>query len=173
MLCVESGKLMSQIQDDSVLDILVMSVEELLKHYAAGERDFSEIDLMGKSLIAINLSGANLYRAKLYETNLSGASLNGVNLHGAALSRSDLSNADLTNTDLTNADLSEACLSNTRFSGCKFHGTDLMNATWSGDLINVDFSGAKHFFFGLGLQEVTFCNVTLPNGRVVNGTIEK
>lgn len=47
-----------------------MDVNELLKRYAAGERDFKGINLIGSSLSGINLSRANLREASLSEADL-------------------------------------------------------------------------------------------------------
>jgi uncharacterized protein YjbI with pentapeptide repeats len=52
-----------------------ISAEELLKRYAAGERDFSGIKLGNADFREINLSGAYLRGI-----NLSGADLRGINL---------------------------------------------------------------------------------------------
>lgn len=42
-----------------------MTAEELLAAYAAGERDFSRVDLFGAYLYNANLHGANLFGANL------------------------------------------------------------------------------------------------------------
>lgn len=52
-----------------------MDAGELLKRYAAGERDFRDANLRGVSLIGANLSKANMRGASLSVDNLSGASL--------------------------------------------------------------------------------------------------
>ena len=57
-----------------------MNAQELLKRYAAGERDFSNADLQGvvcteEVLRGIILRGANLERANFGWANLEGADL--------------------------------------------------------------------------------------------------
>ncbi|MEH1966314.1 pentapeptide repeat-containing protein [Nostoc sp.] len=42
----------------------------MLKRYAAGERDFSEINLIGLNLSGLNLSEINLTGAELGKSNL-------------------------------------------------------------------------------------------------------
>ena len=146
-----------------ILEVRVMTTEELLERYAAGERDFSGVDLRG-----VNLSGANLYGVMLYDADLRGANLGGANLNGTKLSSADLRNADLSNTNL-----SESNLCGAKLVGCNFRGTDLTNAGWCGDLTNVDLSGAENFFTGEDFMEVTFCNTTLPDGRIANGPVDE
>lgn len=58
-----------------------MTAEELLERYAAGESDFSRVDLRkgrlsGSVLRDINLSGANLSDSDLSKSTLEEASLN-------------------------------------------------------------------------------------------------
>ena len=78
-----------------------ITVEELLRRYAAGERDFVDICVPdGSDLSGVDLRGANFMGAKLgkaYETtNLSGANLSGTNLRYAWLISSNLRGIDLT-----------------------------------------------------------------------------
>lgn len=47
-----------------VLEVVVMTAEELLEHYAAGERDFSGVDLRGADLSRADLSRADLSGAE-------------------------------------------------------------------------------------------------------------
>ncbi|MDZ8140998.1 MAG: pentapeptide repeat-containing protein [Nostoc sp. DedQUE04] len=69
-----------------------MDAEELLQRYAAGERDFSGVDLEGANLVRANLSeanlrGANLARTSLREANLAYIFLEDANLEGAISER--------------------------------------------------------------------------------------
>ncbi|MEG4350762.1 pentapeptide repeat-containing protein [Microcoleus sp. LAD1_D3] len=90
-----------------------LAVEELYRRYAAGERDFPEVDLSRANLnvagvgdirhlqpgqnewSGINLSGANLTRAKMSHVNLSAANLSRANLDSATLSGTILTAANL------------------------------------------------------------------------------
>jgi uncharacterized protein YjbI with pentapeptide repeats len=99
-----------------------MTAEELLRRYAAGERNFAgarlsnsclrEADLRNCDLRGADLSGADLRRTDLrgvklngyrnnegiwIYSNLSNANLSGANLEYAILNAANLSDADLTN----------------------------------------------------------------------------
>ncbi len=115
-----------------------MTREELLAAYAAGQRDFTKVNLSEANLTGVNLTEADLTGADLYGVNLTGADLSGadlygVNLTGADLSRADLSGADLYGVNLTGADL----------SGADLTGADLSRA----DLSRADLTGAIGFRF--------------------------
>ncbi|PPT07019.1 pentapeptide repeat family protein [Geitlerinema sp. FC II] len=109
----------------------IRSPEELLRRYAAGEREFeqvrlSEADLHNAILHGIDLSeailnDANLSRADLRGADfswadLSGANLCGADLRGAIFTRADLTDANLTHANLLKADLSLADLENADLS---------------------------------------------------------
>lgn len=71
-----------------------MNASELLSRYAAGERNFGNVDLRGVNLNNVNLSGVNLN-----EANFSGASLQGINLGSAILSRATFRGAKLSDAE--------------------------------------------------------------------------
>jgi uncharacterized protein YjbI with pentapeptide repeats len=74
--------LIEQTRDSAKNSSLVnnMDAEELLQRYAAGERDFSGVDL----------SGVNLNIGKLDKYDPSRNNLSGINLSGANLTRADM-----------------------------------------------------------------------------------
>ncbi len=85
-----------------------LSAEELLKRYAAGERQFPDVilregNLTGASLRSIVLSGSDLRGAKFRNANLIEADLERANLRGADLRGADLRGANLTQTELEEA----------------------------------------------------------------------
>ncbi len=92
-----------------------MAADEVLRRYAAGERDFRGVNLRDEILTWADLSG----------TNLNWANLSRVNLTAADLSRADLAWANLKAANLSGADLSNAHLS----------GADLSGANWSGAIM--------------------------------------
>jgi uncharacterized protein YjbI with pentapeptide repeats len=177
-----------------VLEIEVMTAEELLRRYEAGERDFSGVDLYGITLEEvelpdIRLNGANLYGVTLSDVDLrsadlsnailegsqlrgvdlSGANLSGCRLSDSAMEYVDLSNANLTDarlyeTGLANVDLTNACLFGSMF-GDNF---SLVEA----NLTNVNLSIARiHIPLGVNnprLRGAIFCNTTMPDGSVYN-----
>lgn len=165
-----------------------MTVEELLRRYAAGERDFSGVDLRGANLsgvhrrfdvgayaepyrqgITSDLSGINLSGADLTEANLRGVNLAGANLSNANLTRANLNYSNLTNTDLSGANLTEALLECAELDGTNMRGANLLNAQIGvTDAFSPDLTGAKNIktvdFTGIPMQW------TLEDGTVIDTT---
>ena len=89
----------------------VVDTEELLRRYAAGERDFSGIQLTSShdnsrsiknaDLRHINLRGAILSCIRIDNTDLRGADLRGTQMVRSRLTQVDLSEADLRFASLT------------------------------------------------------------------------
>ena len=92
-----------------------MDREELLRRYAAGERDFSKTSLRGifldkTDLRNINLSGADLSGADFSGVNLSGADLSGANLRGARLCEVIFAEVNLSGANLKGADFNSGII---------------------------------------------------------------
>lgn len=102
-----------------------MGVEELLKRYSAGQRDFSNIDLTKANLRAAQLPGVNFRGGKLTKAILCEANLTKANLSGCDLSDADLRGAILVKVNLNRANLSRALLFKANFSGAKLFGANL------------------------------------------------
>ena len=85
-----------------------MKAEELLRRYAAGERDFDKLNLTSlgslreECLVDVNFRHANLTGANLIGANLIGANLTGANLTGADLTQAELIETNFNGADLTN-----------------------------------------------------------------------
>ncbi|MEH1997491.1 MAG: pentapeptide repeat-containing protein [Nostoc sp.] len=98
-----------------------MTAEELLERYAAGERDFSGVNLEG-----VNLSG----------TELRGIILRGANLRQANLRDSDLSGCWEKPNPMVLTDLREANCCEVDFSGTTLEVVDFSNAILTGANFN-------------------------------------
>ncbi|MEA5452859.1 pentapeptide repeat-containing protein [Leptolyngbya sp. CCNP1308] len=108
-------------------------VEDIVRRYQAGERDFRGIQLSGfKILKYINLSGADLREANLSSVDLTSANLRSANLEGANLSDSDLYHANLSGANLNRARLSSARLVQANLAGATLVDSDLKGANLSG-----------------------------------------
>lgn len=92
-----------------------MYAKELLSRYAAGQRDFRNLNFIGANLRNVNLSGAdlsgsNFAKANLSNSNLSRANLTDAVLTGAKLVKTNLTQANLQNVDLSDVDLDQAMI---------------------------------------------------------------
>ncbi len=87
------------------------NVKELLSRYAAGQRDFRNLNLMAANMRNLNLSGINLSGTNLTKANLSGTNLSRTDLSNTVLTGTNLTNANLTQANLTNVDLKDVDLS--------------------------------------------------------------
>lgn len=127
----DSIRYTSQAPTSTTIDMLLncgfqkMTADEVLTRYAAGERNFREVNLTDEILSWADLRGADL----------SGADLSGANLNWANLSRANLTAADLSRADLAWANLKAANLSRANLSGADFSGADLSQAKWSGAIM--------------------------------------
>ncbi|MBZ8178973.1 MAG: pentapeptide repeat-containing protein [Oscillatoria sp. PMC 1051.18] len=148
-----------------------MNVTELGGKYAAGVRDFANVNLSEANLSGINLSGANLSEANLNVVNLSGANLSGANLEraklnvarlsGINLSRAKLNQAvlnvaNLIRADLGEAELIEAALIRAELIRAELSGANLRNANLNG----VDLREAT-----LRYANLSGCNLSEANLR--------
>lgn len=133
-------------QGASFAFLIRLSTDELIKRYAAGERNFVNANLRCALLETRNLSEANLSWSKLSWANLSEANLSTANLTAADLSEANLSQANLRQTclvgtnltkanlsmaDLRGANLSRACLSETNLTHADLRGANLSKADLS------------------------------------------
>lgn len=120
--------------------LIRLSVDELMKRYASGDRQFVNANLRGARLDELNLS----------EANLSWAKLTAASLRGATLKRASLCKADLREANLSRANLGFADLSGANLTGATLNGTNLFAA----DLRRTDLAGA------------VLTGAKLPSGRV-------
>jgi hypothetical protein len=151
-----------------------MNVEELLKRYAAGERDFNGlkddvdlsranlqgVDLSGANLSCVNLSGANLSQVNLSQCDLSDTDFTGANLSQANLFAANLNNAYCDEANLNSANLSQANLENAQLTGANFYQANLRNANLSSAYLeSADFRNAD--LRGVNLEDSHYNSSTL------------
>jgi uncharacterized protein YjbI with pentapeptide repeats len=148
----------------------IMDREELLRRYAAGERDFSGVSLRGLDFSDCNLSGINLSNADLSETEWDGANLSRANLSSAILQSSGLNNANLSRANLTRARLQDSAfigadLTDASVEGTQFGGEPCLDGA---NLTGVDLSKASiHLPGGIDNPRIAgaiLCDTTLPDG---------
>lgn len=155
----------SSIDSRTQLDAKPRLVWELVTQ-GGRNRDLSEADLSGATLIRVNLAGANLSRANLKGANLieaylSDADLRGANLDGAYLSDANLTRANLRGLDWEGAELRGADLSQADLSGANLTGADLGWTKLEGaDLTGADLSGASLRQSGLSRANLRGATVT-------------
>lgn len=169
-----------------------MNVEQLLRRYADGERDFTGVEIVEfrlRHLTEINLSGADFRYANLQKLvrytegiklDFSGANLRGLNLEYAHFEHANFQKADLSYTDmwcaaLHAADLSDADLSGAKLHEAIFYKVNLSRANFSGahlldthfdyaDLTEANFSYARKVNFGNAYLQDTI----MPDGSLGN-----
>jgi DNA-binding XRE family transcriptional regulator len=167
---------------NSLVEDGVLSAEDLLERYAAGERDFSGIYLirlkfgkkfpMGVDLSGINLSGSNLSESDLRKVNLSGANLSGADLSNCWIKKANLSEANLSGADLSNCLIENANLSGANLSGANLKNTQMTESNLSGadltsaNLVYTILTGAN--LTNANLTDAHFTYVIGSNGRIIN-----
>src|SRR5487761_1945948 len=109
---------------------LQMQTQELLAHYAAGQRDFHEASLVNAALSGERLSGIDLRFAALNEVDFTDAELWGADLRHARLDGADLRGADLRRADLRGARLCGAMLCGTNLEGAILDSADVSDVCW-------------------------------------------
>ena len=135
----------------------IITPAELLKRYAAGERNFAGITLNNR-----DRSSVEIFReADLSEAQLQHASLHGVDLAGAKLIGAQLNVADLIRTDLTSADLTGADLSNAYLDKANLTNAILLNA-------NLGSEDNDELAY---LDTAIFRNTTMPDGSIRNDSV--
>ena len=125
-------------------------VEEILKRYADGEREFLYVDLSGGDLSSVDFGERSLRgviynkKIKFSNANLSNAFMHKVNLQGANLERANLFRANLLQANLSQANLRETNLIGADLSGADLRGADLRGAkVGSADRLLVKLTGAN------------------------------
>jgi uncharacterized protein YjbI with pentapeptide repeats len=151
-----------------------ITVASLLAKYAEGQRDFPNVQLIGREgdrlqgqdLSNINLNGAVIEKLDLKQVILRNANLNGIiliraDLRGADLSRSSLIGANLTASNLVEVNLAQANLLRANLTQTKLGSANLQSA----EMMRINLSEAD-----LNAANLTDTNLTLANLRKANFT---
>ena len=135
-------------------------VEEILKRYADGEREFLYVDLSGADLSSVDFGERSL-RGVIYNKKIkfSNANLSSANLRNAFMQFVNLNNANLNNANLERTLLEGANLKGANLKGANLCSTNLAGA----DLTNADLSGAT---WGFNPKDAIFNNTILPDGTI-------
>ena len=151
-----------------------ITVANLLAKYAEGQRDFANVQLIGKEgdrlqgqdLSNINLNGAVIEKLDLKQVIFRNANLNGItliraDLRGADLSRASLIGANLTASNLVEVNLALANLLRANLAQTKLGSVNLQSA----EMMRVNLSEAD-----LNSANLIDTNLTLANLRKANFT---
>ncbi len=129
-----------------------MDVEELYCRYAAGERDFSGVDLTRADLNIAKLKYSEHLKPGLND-------LSGINLCSANLTRANLSLVNLCGANLRSANLTLAELSCTILTAANMQKAILECAQVGCHLIDVDLREANLFCTGFAYAKLTRVNL--------------
>jgi uncharacterized protein YjbI with pentapeptide repeats len=149
-----------------------MNAETLLKQYAAGDREFSELNVAGQTLSGAILSGSKFLRANFSNAILNGTGLQQSQLHGARLEGAKLNKAQLQQAQLQQANLSRADLTFSNLVGANLVGANLSTAV----LQRADLSGAnltRANLTGADLTEAKLIHCQLTRANLSNAELRR
>ena len=148
-----------------------MTAEELLRRYAAGERDFTGVDLSEARLSFKNLSNiilrdAYLGYAIMDDTNLSHADLSGANMEGISLGEACLKGANLTGAILIDAVFGQTYFRDANLSYVDLTGADLSESSFNNaNLSHADLTAASEFYIER-FKGAIFHETVMPDGSI-------
>lgn len=108
------------------------------------------------------LNNKDFTGADMSESLLKGINLSNSKLVGAWFTHSRMHDANLEGADLSNALMDYAELIGANLKGAKLDGAQMIFA----DLTDADLTGAS--IEGTQLRGVTYCNTTMPDGKINN-----
>ncbi len=148
-----------------------MTAEELLRRYAAGERDFTGVDLSESKLSFANLRNIILKDAYLGyvvmdDTDLSFADLSGANMEGISLGESILQGANLTGAILIDAVFGQTFLGDANLSYADLTGANLSESSFDNvNLSHADLTAATGFYIEM-FKDAIFDETVMPDGSI-------
>jgi uncharacterized protein YjbI with pentapeptide repeats len=151
------------------MELRVMTAEELLERYAAGERAFNGLDIEASDeLIGANLAGINLSGSILAEMILDGVDFSDANLRNAHFGQTDLNGVNLQRADLSGAKLGFASLDNADLTDARLIGANLKSTS----MVGVNFTRSNLSGAEIGdnpyFVDSIFNNTVMPNGDISN-----
>jgi uncharacterized protein YjbI with pentapeptide repeats len=157
-------------QGDSTALLALLSTDELLRRYAAGDRNFANANLRCAVLCEQNLSQCNLSYVKLNFANLSGINLSEVDLTSADLSDASMSGANLSQASLYRTLLIRANLSQANLRGANLFKASLNDANlYQADLTEANLSFAD--LRGAILDEAALSGANLTGAKLTQGQL--
>jgi uncharacterized protein YjbI with pentapeptide repeats len=157
-------------QGDSTALLALLGTDELLRRYAAGDRNFANANLRCAVLCEENLTRCNFSYVKLNFANLSG-----INLTEADLTSADLSDASLSGANLSQAALYRTLLTRANISEANLRGANLFKASLNdANLTQADLTGANLSFADLRgaiLDEATLSGANLTGAKLTQGQL--
>jgi len=100
-----------------------MTTDEFFTLYAAGERDFSLVDLSDFNANGRDIRNCKFLGAYLFWADLRNADLRNCDFRGAQLYGCQLLGADFRNCDIRVVDLDAVDITGVTFTGATLHGT--------------------------------------------------
>ncbi|WP_414621953.1 pentapeptide repeat-containing protein [Calothrix sp. CCY 0018] len=150
-----------------------MTFKEFLQRYAAGERDFSEINLEGSGFIGTDFRLANPERdyftcAELEDTNFSNA-----NLSKVCFERIEIRNCNFTGANLQEASLAEAAIFDSNLKEANLDGFSMIEAVIEGcNMEGVSLRNAELGDSGIGGSNLPNANLEGRHGEISVGDID-
>jgi uncharacterized protein YjbI with pentapeptide repeats len=171
-------------------EVMLMTPEELLERYKAGERNFAGIRfretiancLTGVDLSDIDLSGAYLRMVRFSEVNLTRAKMVGAYLPNACFGMANLFKVDLTGATLwgtqwQTVSLREANLTDANLTGAIMNAVDVTYAIFDRsnltqvNLTKLEFCGNIPEMYEIQASNAILWQTTLPDGTFEVGPI--
>ena len=107
-----------------------MTAEELLRRYAAGERDFVGIKLKNIDLRSIDLSGSNFTNARITNVIFNGVNLSKAILIGTQIDSTNFILNTIEGANLSQSDMFGVFIEKTNLKRCKIEGSSFIECTF-------------------------------------------
>jgi uncharacterized protein YjbI with pentapeptide repeats len=156
-----------------------MTPDEFFSLYAAGERDFFEVEITDADMSRATgweknrPIGQAINGACMSCGNYSGSNFNANDMRGSTFGESKMVQCQFIAAELTGTGWNYTDLSGSTFEGAKLVRAELIEANLAGcdfvgaDLTEADFTGAD--ISGANFEGALFCKTTMSDGSIVEG----